>query len=415
MQQSFIEVSEDHPFPIQNLPYGIFSTADRAGPRAGTRIGEYVLDLQVLETGGLLPTADLFGYPTLNLFLEAGPATWRAVRASLQELLDERNGRLRDDQALRERALIQADQIRSYLPLAIGDYTDFYSSKQHASNVGSMFRDKDNPLLPNWVHLPVAYHGRASSLVPTGTPIRRPYGQIKYPEETGPRFEPSREMDFELEVGYFIGRENAWGDPVPVVRSHEQVFGLVLVNDWSARDIQRWEYVPLGPFLAKNMGTSVSPWIVTLEALEPFRTSGPLQDPVPLAYLRHGDNRAYDIRLEVRLRPAGAEEAELICRTNFKEVYWDLNQQIAHHTGNGCNLRVGDLLASGTISGNEPGTYGSLLESAWGGKVPIKLKDGRQRTFLEDGDSVIFSGFAQGDGFRIGFGELEGTILPAVR
>ena len=414
MQKSFIEVSEDHPFPIQNLPYGIFSTTDKAA-RAGTRIGNYVVDLQVLEANGLLPSVDRFGHPVLNAFLTEGPAIWRAVRASLQDLLDERSARLRDDRTLRGRVLIPADQVKLHLPLAVGDYTDFYSSKQHASNVGSMFRDKNNPLLPNWVHLPVAYHGRASSLVSTGTPIRRPYGQIKYPEEASPRFEPSREMDFELEVGCFIGRENAWGEPVPVERAHEQVFGLVLVNDWSARDIQRWEYVPLGPFLAKNMGTSVSPWIVTLEALEPFRTSGPPQDPAPLAYLRHEDERSYNIRLEVRLQAAGAEEAETICQTNFNEMYWDLNQQIAHHTANGCNLRIGDLLASGTISGNAPGTYGSLLEIAWGGKAPIQLRAGRQRAFLEDGDSVILSGFAQADGFRVGFGDLEGTILPARR
>jgi len=413
MQRSFIEIAEDDPFPIQNLPFGIFSTSGNLAPRGGTRIGSYVLDLQVLEAKGLLPTTDLFGFPTLNAFVGMGQDTWRGVRASLQELLDERNPKLRDNPRLRQRAFVPVDQVKTHLPLAIGDYTDFYSSKQHASNIGRLVRDKDNPLLPNWSHLPVAYHGRASSLVPTGTAIRRPYGQIKCPNEVAPRLAPSRELDFELEVGYLIGRDNALGDPVPVEKAHEHVFGLILVNDWSARDIQRWEYLPLGPFLAKNMGTSVSPWIVTLDALEPFRTSGPPQDPVPLAYLRHGDKRSYDIRLEVRLQAAGADRPELISRTNLKEIYWDLNQQIAHHTINGCNLRVGDLLASGTVSGSEPGTYGCLLELAWGSKTPIQLEGGKQRTFLEDGDSVILNGFAQGDGFRVGFGELEGTILAA--
>jgi fumarylacetoacetase len=413
MQRSFIEVAEDDPFPIQNLPFGIFSTADSSTPRGGTRIGRYVLDLRVLEAKGLLPTTHLFGLPALNAFLGAGQDAWRDVRGSLQELLDERNPKLRDDRRLRQSAFVPIDQVNLHLPLAVGDYTDFYSSKQHASNIGSLVRDKDNPLLPNWVHLPVAYHGRASSLVPTGTPIRRPYGQIKRPNESAPYLAPTGELDFELEVGYFIGRDNALGDPIPVERAHEHVFGLVLVNDWSARDIQRWEYLPLGPFLAKNLGTSVSPWIVTLHALEPFRTSGPPQDPVPLGYLRHGDRRSFDIHLEVRLRAAGTDEPELISRTNLKEIYWDLNQQIAHHTVNGCNLRVGDLLASGTVSGNEPGSYGCLLELAWGGKTPIQLDGGQQRSFLEDGDSVILSGFAQGDGFRVGFGELEGTILPA--
>jgi fumarylacetoacetase len=414
MQQSFIEVAADDPFPIQNLPFGIFSSPAGSTLRGCTRIGSYVLDLGLLEREGLLPTSDLFRRSTLNAFLAAGPATWRAVRTALQDILDERSARLRDDRILRERAFTPIDQVKLQLPVMIGDYTDFYSSKQHASNVGSMFRDKDHPLLPNWLHLPVAYHGRASSLVVSGTPIRRPYGQVKYSDEAGPRFEPSREMDFELEVGYLIGRDNLLGDPVAVERAHEQVFGLVLVNDWSTRDIQRWEYAPLGPFLSKSLGTSVSPWIVTLDALEPFRTTGPVQDPLPLGYLRRQDKRSYDIQLEVRLQPAGAE-AELICRTNFKEIYWDMNQQIAHHTVNGCNLRVGDLLASGTISGNQPDTCGSLLELAWGGKAPIRLSSGHQRTFLEDGDSVILSGFAQGDGFRVGFGDLEGRILPASR
>jgi fumarylacetoacetase len=302
--------------------------------------------------------------------------------------------------------------VTMHLPVAVGDYTDFYSSKQHASNVGSIFRDKNNPLLPNWLHLPVAYHGRASSLVVSGTPIRRPRGQTKRPNETTPQFGPSLELDFELEIGYFIGQGNNLGEPISVTDVDRHLFGLVLVNDWSARDVQRWEYVPLGPFLAKNFGTSISPWVVPLAALQPFRSAGPKQDPVPLPYLRVDEAAAYDISLEVKLQTTTMAEAHTISRTNFKEMYWSISQQVAHHTVTGCNLRVGDLLASGTLSGNEKESYGSLLELAWAGKEPIELPTGERRSFLEDGDTVILTGYAQGDGYRIGLGEVRGTILP---
>jgi fumarylacetoacetase len=302
-----------------------------------------------------------------------------------------------------------------HLPVAVGDYTDFYSSKQHAINVGSMFRDKNNPLLPNWLHLPVAYHGRASSLVVSGTPIRRPSGQTKRPEAATPGFGPSLELDFELELGYFVGQGNTLGEPISVADAQQHLFGLVLVNDWSARDLQRWEYVPLGPFLAKNFGTSISPWVVPLAALQPFRVNGPKQDPPPLPYLSDGQECAYDIRLEVKLQTAAMAEAHTISRTNFKEMYWSISQQVAHHTVTGCNLRPGDLLASGTLSGNEKSSYGSLLELAWAGKEPLELPNGERRSFLEDGDTVILTGYAQGDGFRIGLGEVRGTILPAER
>ena len=409
---SFLPIPVDHPFSIQNLPYGVFSNKQRER-RVGVAIGDYVLDLAVLEKANLLPVVGVFAQPELNPFMALGPLVWREIRATLQHLLDEGTPALRSDDRLRENCLIPAREVTMHLPVAVGDYTDFYSSKQHAANVGSMFRDKDRPLLPNWLYLPVAYHGRASSLVPSGTPIRRPHGQIKRADESAPRFEPSRELDFELEVGYFVGCGNRLGEPIPVATAHEHLFGLVLVNDWSARDLQRWEYVPLGPFLAKNFSTSISPWVVPLEALEPFRVAGPDQDPAPLPYLSCHEPRAYDIRLEVQLQTQAMAEPHIISRTNFKEMYWNMNQQVAHHTVTGCNLRVGDLLASGTISGSQKGSYGSMLELTWGGKEPLQFPKGEQRSFLEDGDTVIFTGYAQGQGYRVGFGEVRGMILPA--
>jgi fumarylacetoacetase len=412
MLQSFLEITVDHPFSIQNLPYGIFSSAGRSA-RVGVAIGDYVLDLKLLEERGLVPPLGVFGESSLNRLMEKGAAGWSQLRASIQELLDERNPRVRDDRSLREQVLIPIQQVMLHFPVQVGDYTDFYSSKQHASNVGAMFRGKENALLPNWLHLPVAYHGRSSSLVLSGASIRRPYGQVKRADESQPRFEPSRQMDFELEVGAFIGTGNRLGEPIPVGTAHEHLFGLVLVNDWSVRDVQRWEYVPLGPFLAKNIGTSVSPWVVPMDALEPFRIKGPIQQPQPLPYLRHDQARSYDINLEVGLQTGSMQSPATISRTNFRNLYWDMNQQIAHHTINGCNLRTGDLLASGTISGDERGSFGSLLELAWGGKNPIELPNGEKRTFLEDGDTVIMTGYAQGDGFRVGFGEVRGTIAAA--
>jgi fumarylacetoacetase len=412
MLQSFLEITADHPFSIQNLPFGIFSVAGRSA-RVGMAIGDYVLDLKLLEERGLVPRLGVFAESSLNPLMEKGAAAWRQLRESIQDLLDERNPRVRDDRSLRAQVLIPIQQVMLHFPVQVGDYTDFYSSKQHASNVGAMLRGKENALLPNWLHLPVAYHGRSSSLVLSGASIRRPYGQTKRADESQPRFEPSREMDFELEVGAFIGTGNELGEPIPVGTAHEHLFGLVLVNDWSVRDVQRWEYVPLGPFLAKNIGTSVSAWVVTMDALEPFRIKGPAQKPQPLPYLRHNQARSYDINLEVGLQAGSMQSPATICRTNFRNLYWDMNQQIAHHTINGCNLRTGDLLASGTISGDERESFGSLLELAWGGKNPIELPNGEKRTFLEDGDTVIMTGYAQGDGFRVGFGEVRGTILKA--
>ncbi|HEX7045195.1 MAG TPA: fumarylacetoacetase [Burkholderiales bacterium] len=412
--RSFIDVRPDSHFPIQNLPFGIFCTDTNPTPRAGVPIGDYVLDLAVVEAAGLVRVGSagpVFQHATLNPFIALGPAAWREARRQVSELLRADNPRLRDDAGLRARALIPMPQARPRLPVEIPGYTDFYSSKEHASNVGAMFRDPKNPLQPNWVHMPVAYNGRASSVVVSGTPIRRPNGQMLPVGASAPTFGPCRRLDFELEVGFIVGLENRLGEPVPVERAEEHIFGLLLVNDWSARDIQRWEAAPLGPFNAKIFATSVSPWIVTLDALAPFRTEGPRQDPEPLPYLRQSGKTTFDIELEVALAVGGVPHT--ICRSNFRYLYWSMAQQLAHHTVGGCNTRIGDLMASGTVSGPTPDSYGSLLELAWNGQKPLVLGDGIERTFLEDGDEVIMTGWCQGDGYRVGFGEVRGKIVPA--
>jgi fumarylacetoacetase len=342
-----------------------------------------------------------------------GRSVWSAVRSSLQDLLDQHTPILRDNHSLREESLLPLALATLHLPAAIGDYTDFYSSKEHASNVGSMFRGRENALLPNWLHMPIAYHGRSSSLVVSGTPIRRPWGQTSRSDSQPPHFGPSREMDFELEVGAFIGPGNEPGEPIPLANALDHVFGLVLVNDWSARDIQRWEYRPLGPFLGKNVATSLSPWVVTLEALAPFRTAPPPQEPPPLPYLHATARWSYDIQLEARLKTPQATAAATISQTNFRYLYWTIDQQIAHHTSNGCNLRPGDLLASGTISGPTADSYGSLLELTWGGTQPLTFPSAEYRTFLEDNDIITLTGWCQGDGYRVGFGEVSGQLLAA--
>jgi fumarylacetoacetase len=331
----------------------------------------------------------------------------------LQELLQADNPTLRDNPALRQKALIPQEAVTLHLPVNIGDYTDFYSSREHATNVGNMFRGRENALLPNWLHLPVAYHGRASSVVLSGTDIHRPWGQVKPEASETPLFRASRAMDFELELGFFIGPGNDLGQPIPINAARSHIFGLVLVNDWSARDIQHWEYQPLGPFLAKNLATSISPWVVTLAALEPFRCPGPPQDPLPFSYLQSEGNWVYDIQLEVSLQSDSLPEPTVISRSNFKYMYWNMAQQLAHHTSNGCNMRPGDLLASGTISGPTPDSYGSLLELTWRGKQPLQLAPGEDRRFLEDGDRVTFTGWGQGQGYRVGFGEVTGKLFPA--
>ena len=416
--KSFVAVAADSHFPLQNLPYGVFSPRGHDTPRVGVRIGDMVLDLTVLQEDDLLDEAELpygiFACPWLNPFMSLPAEQRRLVRSCLHRLLDENEPTLRDDRDLRARALRPLHACELHMPVGVPDYTDFYSSREHATNVGIMFRGAENALMPNWLHLPVGYHGRASSLVVSGQPVVRPQGQTQPVDGEPPVFGPSRLLDFELEMGFFIGAGNPLGDPVPIDRAQDHIFGLVLVNDWSARDIQKWEYQPLGPFNAKNFATSVSPWVVTLEALAPFRCPAPAQDPAVLPYLAEGDRHTYDINLEVHLQAAGETQPHRLCASNFRHLYWTMAQQLAHHTVTGCNLNTGDLLASGTISGPTPDSLGSMLELAWKGTKPLQLPNGETRAFLQDGDRVTMTGWCQGPGYRIGFGEVTGTILPAI-
>ncbi|MDM8357633.1 fumarylacetoacetase [Pandoraea communis] len=403
-------------FPLQNLPYGVFSTASKPTPRVGVAIGDQVLDLAALEAAGVLKAAEtaVFAQPSINAFVSLGSAAWRATRARLTSLLAaDGDGALRDSASLRAQALVPLADATLHLPVQVPGYTDFYSSKEHATNVGSMFRDPANALLPNWLEIPIGYNGRASSVVVSGTPIHRPNGQIKLPDQPRPIFDGCRKLDFELETGFIVGRDTSLGESLSVDAAEAAIFGMVVLNDWSARDLQQWEYVPLGPFNAKTFGTSISPWIVTMEALEPFRVAGPEQDPQPLSYLQQQGKHAFDIQLEVFLQADGDAQPTSICRTNFRHMYWSMAQQLAHHTVSGCNVRVGDLMGSGTISGPTPDSFGSLLELTWNGKNPITLSSGAKRTFIEDGDTVSMAGWCQGDGYRVGFGEVSGKILPA--
>jgi fumarylacetoacetase len=416
--KSFIEVAADSHFPIQNLPFGIFRPAEGAA-RVGIAIGDFVLDLSVLEELGHFQTPEfqnrrVFSESALNAFLALGRPAWRKAREVIQHLLDADTPALRDDATLRARAFHAQKDVTMQLPARIGDYTDFYSSYHHAHNVGTMLRGPENALMPNWKWLPVAYHGRASSIVVSGAEVRRPHGQIKPPDADAPVFGPSRSFDYELETAFFIGPGNALGEPIPIERATDHIFGLVLMNDWSARDVQAWEYQPLGPFLAKNFCTSISPWVVTLEALEPFRKPLPQQDPEPLPYLRAPNNFTYDIQLQARLQTASMATPHVITQTNFQNLYWSIAQQLAHHTVNGCNLQPGDLLASGTISGATEESRGCMLELTWRGANPLTLPNGETRKWLEDGDSLTITGWAEGDGYRVGFGEVTGRVLPAL-
>jgi len=415
--RSFVDVEPSSDFPIQNLPYGVFFTPERPMLRAGVAIGDHVLDLAVLEAEGLIrfeSARDVFARPSLNAFMALGPRVWSQTRARISELLRHDNPELRDNVELRRRALVPQALVQLHMPIEVAGYTDFYSSREHASNVGAMFRDKDNPLLPNWLHMPVGYNGRASTVVVGGTPIRRPCGQLKPPAAPAPHFGPCRRLDFELEMGVVIGQASAMGEMLSQPQAEDMIFGFTLLNDWSARDIQQWEYVPLGPFQGKAFGTSIGPWIVTRAALEPFRVEGPAQQPAPLPYLRQSGPCNYDVHLEVDLRTERMRKPVTVCRTNFRLMYWSSVQQLMHHASSGCAMNVGDLLGSGTISGPEAGARGSLLELSWNGAEPLDLGDGERRAFLEDGDSLAIRGWCQGDGYRIGFGEVEGTILPSV-
>ena len=416
--KSFIEVAQDSDFPIQNLPFGVFSESAEGERRVGVALGEWVVDLAALEANGFLkinPDETYFNQSTLNKFIESGKTNWSKVRAELQNLLSADNAELRDHAALREHVFFKQTDVTLHLPVHVPGYTDFYSSKEHATNVGCMFRDPKNALLPNWSELPVGYNGRASSVIVSGTNVVRPSGQIKLLNSDRPVFSACRKLDFELETGFIVGKPNKLGEPISIENAWDHIFGMVLFNDWSARDLQQWEYVPLGPFNAKTFASSISPWIVTMEALEPFKTSSPVQEPKPLAYLREDHlNNSYDINLSVEIQAKGSEKADVISQTNFKYMYWSMSQQLTHHTIAGCNVQVGDLMGSGTISGPTPDSYGSLLEITWNATKPLTLSNGEQRSFIQDGDTLTMKGYCKKDGLRIGFGEVSGTVLPAV-
>jgi fumarylacetoacetase len=415
-QRSWLETANapDCEFPIQNLPYGVFRTVN-SEPRVGVAIGDQILDLALLASEQLLRCEPgVFTRPQLNDFIALGPDAWRSVREQLTSLLSASNQVLQGNAALRARALVAQADASMLLPLQIPGYTDFYSSKEHATNVGMLFRDPKNALLPNWSEMPIGYNGRASSVVVSGTPIRRPNGQIKLPDQERPIFGACRKLDLELETGFIVGVPNQLGKPIPCEEAERHIFGMVLLNDWSARDLQAWEYVPLGPFNAKTFATTISPWVVTMEALQPFRTAQPAQSPEPLPYLRHAGEHAFDITLEAQLKPEGAARTTTIAQTNFRYMYWTMAQQLAHHTVSGCNTRVGDLMGSGTISGPTRDSLGSLLEATLNGREPLTLKTGERRTFIEDGDELTLRGWCQGAGYRVGFGACTGVILPAV-
>jgi fumarylacetoacetase len=414
--RSFVPVDPASDFSIQNLPYGVFSTAATPAPRAGVAIGDFVLDLAVLESEGLLdlaPAFDVFAQGSLNAFMALGPKVWSRTRARISELLRHDNPQLRDNKMLRAGALLPMADVTLHMPFTVAGYTDFYSSKEHATNVGVMFRGKDNALQPNWLHMPIAYNGRASTVVVSGTKVKRPRGQLKPPDAEVPSFGPCKRLDFELEMGVVVGQPSVMGEMLSEKQAEEMIFGFVILNDWSARDIQQWEYVPLGPFQGKAFATSISPWIVTREALQPFCVPGPAQEPAPLPYLQQTQPQNYDLVLDVSLRAPSMNEPANICRTNFKYMYWSSVQQLVHHASSGCAMNVGDLLGSGTISGPEKDQRGSLLEISWNGTEPVELASGVKRTFLEDGDSLVMRGWCQGNGFRVGFGEVEGTIVAA--
>jgi fumarylacetoacetase len=411
---SWVEVPENSDFPIQNLPLGVFKT-EQLKPRVGIRIGDFVIDMKSLHVLGYLDnlsfSASDFDTNSLNLLMKKGKLACRRLRNRVSELLDANNTELKNNEHHVNQVLISVAQVEMLMPVEIGDYTDFYSSKEHATNVGTMFRDPKNALLPNWLWIPVGYHGRASSVIISGQDIHRPKGQTKPGDDQDPVFGPSRMIDFELEMGFITFDGKPLGDSISTDEAEGYIFGLVLFNDWSARDIQKWEYVPLGPFLAKSFASSISAWIVSLDALVPFQVDTPEQDPKVLPYLEFKGKKSYDINLQVAITPEGGEE-KVVCDSNFKYMYWNMAQQLAHHTVNGCNIRGGDLLGSGTISGPTPDSYGSMLELAWKGTKPIKMSDGTERKFILNGDTVTMRGFCTNDKVRIGFGEVKTKLLP---
>lgn len=414
--RSWIAVSADSDFPIQNIPFGICQPEGKA-PRVATIIGDSVIDLAALAQEGYFSSIDIdqkvLEQNYLNDFIALGKTTTSAVRTCISELFRADNTTLAGNSEALAKVLYHVEDVKLLMPVKVGDYTDFYSSREHATNVGTMFRDPNNALLPNWLHLPVGYHGRASSIVVSGTEFHRPKGQQRPDPEAPPVYGPCKLLDFELEMGFVIGKETPMGASINTDQAEDYIFGLTLFNDWSARDIQKWEYVPLGPFLGKSFCSTISPWIVTLEALEPFRTEGYEQDPEVLPYLKYEGNDNYDIKLQVAIQPE-AGEPHVVCNSNFKHMYWTMKQQLAHHTVNGCNVNVGDMCASGTISGPTPESYGSMLELSWRGTKPVPMPDGSERKFIKDGDTVILRGWGEANGVRIGFGVCEGKLLPAL-
>lgn len=413
--ESWVSVPQDSDFPIQNLPLGVFKT-ENLDPRVGIRIGDDILDLKTLHVLGYLDnlpfSIDAFDVATLNTLMKKGKQASRRLRDRISDLLNKENNELQNNVHHVEQVLISESSAQVLMPIEIGDYTDFYSSKEHATNVGTMFRDPNNALLPNWLHIPVGYHGRSSSVIPSGHDIHRPKGQTKPNEDQGPVFGPSKMIDFELEMAFVTYDGKPLGDSISTEEAEDYIFGMVLFNDWSARDIQKWEYVPLGPFLAKNFASSISSWIVSLDALQPYCVDTPSQDPEVLDYLKFEGKKSYDINLQVAITPEASQET-IVCNSNFKYMYWNMAQQLAHHTVNGCNVRGGDLLGSGTISGPTPDSYGSMLELAWKGTKPVAMLDGSERKFIQDGDTVTMRGFCKNDKVRIGFGEVASKLLPS--
>jgi fumarylacetoacetase len=413
--KSWVEVPTNSDFSIQNLPFGIIKTPNLT-PRVAVRIGDKVLDLKTLFVLGYLENLPYelgdFDSEYLNKMMKRGKKATRELRNRISKLLDINQDDLQKNQHHVDQVLLAVESVEMCMPIQIGDYTDFYSSKEHATNVGVMFRDPANALLPNWLWIPVGYHGRASSVVLSGQAIYRPKGQVKPIETEDPIFAPSSQLDFELEMGFFTYDGKPLGDSISTAEAEEYIFGMCLFNDWSARDIQKWEYIPLGPFLAKNFASSISAWIVTLDAMEPFKVASPEQTPEVLSYLKFDGLKSYDINLEVAIEPENAQET-VISRSNFKYMYWNMAQQLAHHTVNGCNVRSGDLMGSGTISGPTEDSYGSMLELAWKGTKPLKMNDGTERKFILDRDTVIMRGYSEKDGVRVGFGEVSTKVLPA--
>ena len=410
---SWIDIPKNSDFSIYNLPFGIFST-NKNSKRVGIAIGNNIIDLLACNELDIFKDLNInnnvFENNFLNDFINLGKNKTNKVREIIQQQLTDESSKIKMSSVV----IIPMNEAEMHLPVKVGDYTDFYSSIEHATNIGSMFRDPSNPLLPNWRHLPVGYHGRASSIIVSGIDIFRPQGQVMPIDSDKPIFTSSKRIDFELEMGYIIGKQSPLGSSITTDDADNYIFGKVLFNDWSARDIQKWEYVPLGPFLGKSFASSISPWVVTIEALDNFRVAGPIQNPEVLDYLKFNGLKNYDINLSVSILPEKTNIETIVCKSNFKYMYWNMSQQIAHHTINGCNLNVGDMMASGTISGKSKDSYGSMLELSWGGKKNIELNDGSSRTFIEDYDSVIMRGYCEKDNIRVGFGEVKSKLLPSI-